>query len=77
MLKEPVLPTQICKISMTQDNRITGRTPGEDPILMVPQKTDSSNQPMTHCKEVEVCVEHAVTAASTMRLQGQRVDGRG
>ena len=45
---------------MTQGNgRITGRSPGKDPILMVSQKPELLNQtPMTYCNEhlqVEMC----------------------
>jgi hypothetical protein len=38
-VKEPVLLFQSYRISMTQgNNRITGRSPDEDPILMSSQK---------------------------------------
>jgi hypothetical protein len=41
----PVLLTQSCRISMTQgNNKITERSPGEDPILTVSQKPETSNQ---------------------------------
>jgi hypothetical protein len=36
---------QSCRISMTQgNNRLSGRRPGEDPILMVSQKPEILNQ---------------------------------
>ena len=41
----PVLLFQSCRISMTQsNNRITGRSPGEHPVLMVSEKPKVSNQ---------------------------------
>ena len=44
-VKGSVLLIQSCRISTTQgNNRITGRSPSEDPILMVSQKPEISNQ---------------------------------
>ena len=44
-VKGPVLLFQSCKISMTLgNNRITRRTPSEDPMLMVSQQPEISNQ---------------------------------
>ena len=44
-VKGPVLQPQSCRISMTQgNNRITGRSPSEDPVLMVSQKPEAWNQ---------------------------------
>ena len=44
-MKGPVSMIQSCRIFTTWgDNRITGRCPGEDPILMVSQKPGTSNQ---------------------------------
>ena len=42
-VKEPVLLVQNCRISMTQDNRLIGRSPNEDPTLTVSQKPEISN----------------------------------
>ena len=44
-MKGPVLLFQSCRISITQgNNRITSRSPGEDPILMMSQKPEMLNQ---------------------------------
>ena len=44
-IKGPVLLIQSCRISMTQgNNRMPQRSPSEDPILMVQQKPETSNQ---------------------------------
>lgn len=44
-MEGPVLLFQSCGISVTQgNNRITRRRPGEDPMLMVSQKPEISNQ---------------------------------
>ena len=44
-MKGPVLLIQSCRISMTQgNNRITGMRPGDDPVLMMSQKPETSNQ---------------------------------
>ena len=44
-MKGAILQIQSCSISTTQgNNRITGRSPNEDPILMVSQKPETSNQ---------------------------------
>ena len=41
-MKGPVLLFQSCRISMTQgNNRLIGRSPGEDSTLMVSQTNDS------------------------------------
>jgi hypothetical protein len=45
LIKGLVLLFQSCRISMTQgNNRITGRSQDEDPILMVSQKPGMFNQ---------------------------------
>ena len=50
-VKGPVPLIQRCRISMTQgNNRITGRSPDEDPVLMVSQKPEISNQ--THWRNI-------------------------
>lgn len=43
-VKGLVLQNQSCRISMTQDNsKIPERSPGEDPVLMVEQKPETSD----------------------------------
>jgi len=43
--KGPVLLTQSCRISMTLgNNKVTERSPGEDPVSMVEHKPEASNQ---------------------------------
>ena len=43
-VKGSILQIQSCRISMTQDNdKITGRSPGEAPTLMVSQRPETSN----------------------------------
>jgi hypothetical protein len=36
---------------MTQDSKIYGRSACEDPVLIVYQKPEASNQTITHCHE--------------------------
>jgi hypothetical protein len=44
-MKGPVLLIRSGRISMTQgNNRITGMRPGDDPVLMMSQKPETSNQ---------------------------------
>jgi hypothetical protein len=74
-MKEPVLLIQNFRISMTQgNNRITLRSPSEDPILMVSQKPETSNQTNDSLQcEIKMCGERGVpwdtlyTTASMMR----------
>lgn len=55
----PVLLIQSCMTHTTQrSNRITGRSPDVDLILMMSQKPEISNRSITHCNEhlkVKVC----------------------
>ena len=45
-------PTESCRISMTQsNNRIAGRSPHEDPTMMVSQKPQILNQTNGYCNE--------------------------
>ena len=55
-MKGPVLLIRSGRISMTQGNkRITGRSPSEEPALMVSQKPETW---VTHCNDhVRVCGE--------------------
>lgn len=42
-MKGPVLLSQSCRISVTEDNRRTGRSPNEDPILKMSHKLEVLN----------------------------------
>ena len=52
-MKGPVLLIQGCRISMALTNKkITGRSPGVDPILIMSQKPEILNQNnVTHCNK--------------------------
>jgi hypothetical protein len=65
-IKRQVLLIQSCKISMTQgNNRITERSPGEDPILTMSQKPEISNQ-------INDSLQWIFTMNIAMNMCGQR-----
>jgi hypothetical protein len=50
-VKGLVLQIQSCRVSMTQDNRISKRSPRENPRLMCSRNQRPQIRPMTHCNE--------------------------
>jgi hypothetical protein len=52
LVKGPVLQTVICRISTTQsNNKISERSPGEDPVLIVSRSQRLRTTLMTHYSE--------------------------